>query len=168
MNEAREINRIPLGMRPGRRELNQASLLVSMCESVPEHMREKVREITHVYCAPSARKQRLATALLNFVCQEADASGITLVLTVSPPGPAAIVTLDDGTCLGVDSAGDRWPDGPCAEELASWYAKFGFTPLNPSPFGLMMARQVSKRPAKPRVVPVNIAVGRALRAAARH
>lgn len=136
-NPARQI---PLGMRPGRRELNEASLLVSMCDAVPSHMREKTREITQVHCALPARRQRLATMLLNFTCQEADANGITLLLTARP--------CDD--------------EGPPQEVLVRWYSKFGFRALQDSPLGLLMARQVLPRAAPLRIVSVADAVSNVL------
>lgn len=113
--------RIPVGMRPGKRELASASITVSMTDAVPERMRENVREVSHVFVPAEDRRKRLATALMNLVCQEADANGITLLLTVDP----------------YDTA------GPSAQELQNWYALFGFRDLQDSPNGPIMARQVS-------------------------
>lgn len=124
MSVQREISRIPVGMRPGLRQLNEASLRVCMSEAVPEHMRAKVREITNVFVEPTARKQRLATALLNCVCQEADANGMTLVLTARPSND----------------------EGPNEETLLAWYEKFGFTKIQDTPHGWFMARQVHEKP----------------------
>jgi N-acetylglutamate synthase-like GNAT family acetyltransferase len=112
---------IPVGMRPGKRELATASVTVSMTDAVPARMRETVREVSHVFVPVEDRRKRLATALLNLVCQEADANGITLLLTVNP--------YDSG--------------GPSADELQDWYAQFGFRDLQNSPTGKIMARQVS-------------------------
>jgi hypothetical protein len=84
-------------------------------------MRAKVREVSHVFVPAADRRQRLATALMNLVCQEADANGMTLILTVDP--------YDTG--------------GPTAQELQDWYALFGFRDLQDSPNGKIMARQVS-------------------------
>jgi predicted GNAT family acetyltransferase len=113
--------RIPVGMRPGKRELASASITVSMTDAVPERMRENVREVSHVFVPVADRRKSLATALMNIVCQEADANGITLILTVDP--------YDIG--------------GPSAEELQNWYVQFGFRDLQDSPNGQIMARQVS-------------------------
>jgi predicted GNAT family acetyltransferase len=113
--------RIPVGMRPGRRELASASITVSLTEAVPLAMRAGVREVSHVFVPAEDRRKHLATALMNLVCQEADANGITLILTVDP--------YDTG--------------GPSAEELQSWYSQFGFRDLQDSPNGQIMARQVS-------------------------
>lgn len=113
-------NRIPVGMRPGKRQLNSAELTVSLSDAVPAHMRDHTREVSHVFVPVADRRQHLATALMNLVCQEADANGITLLLTAHP--------YDDG--------------GPTADELQNWYAQFGFRDLQDSPNGKIMARQV--------------------------
>lgn len=131
----REITQVPRGMKPGRRELNEASLRVSMSLAVPAHMKDRVREITHVYVEPSARRKRLATGLLNFVCQEADANGITLLLTARPQIQV------------VDAKGNLKPvDGPTEDELVHWYTKFGFTAIQETPHGPIMARKVFEKP----------------------
>lgn len=114
-------NNIPVGMKPGRRELNEASVSVCLSEAVPQSMRPHVRELLNLYVPPEARHKRLATVLLNLVCQEADANGITLLLTARPQ--------DD--------------QGPSEEKLIEWYARFGFKGLQDTPNGLMLARQVS-------------------------
>jgi N-acetylglutamate synthase-like GNAT family acetyltransferase len=113
--------RIPVGMRPGQRQLASASVLISLTDAVPVAMRAKVREVSHVFVPAEDRRKRLATALMNLVCQEADANGITLILTVDP--------YDTG--------------GPTAQQLQDWYALFGFRELQDSPNGKIMARQVS-------------------------
>jgi hypothetical protein len=113
--------RIPVGMRPGQRQLASASVLISLTDAVPAAMRAKVREVSHLFVPDADRRKRLATALLNLVCQEADANGITLLLTVNP--------YDTG--------------GPTAQELRDWYALFGFRELQESPGGKIMARPVS-------------------------
>lgn len=112
---------IPVGMRPGKRQLSSASITVSLTDAVPVAMRDRMREVSHVFVPAADRRQHLATALMNLVCQEADANGITLLLTVDP--------YDTG--------------GPTAAELQSWYALFGFRELQDSPNGKIMARQVS-------------------------
>jgi GNAT superfamily N-acetyltransferase len=135
-------------MRPGAREFRKASLTVSMSTAVPEHMRERVREITHVFVPHAHRSQRMATALMNFVCQEADANKITLLLTahrVEDAGGASV--------SGNDAA------EPNTAQLIAWYEKFGFKTLQDTPTGTFMARQVHE---KPRIKPVTLAVSRAL------
>lgn len=124
-------------MRPGGREFREASLTVSIPTSVPEHMRERVREISHVFVKAGARGKRLATALMNFICQEADANLMTLILTARE--------YDEG--------------GPAELQLVAWYEKFGFKTLQDTPTGTFMARQVRE---KPRIKPIALAVSRAL------
>jgi GNAT superfamily N-acetyltransferase len=111
---------IPKGMKPGRRELASASLVVSISTAVPEAMRAGTREISHVFVPPEDRGKRLATALMNFICQEADANRITLLLTVRPYGES----------------------GPDEDRLKAWYEKFGFAELQDSPLGALMARRI--------------------------
>lgn len=125
MQVEREIDRIPVAMRPGRRECNQASLQVGMSDAVPEHMRAGIREITALFVPHEFRRQKLATILLNFVCQEADANRITLILTATPE--------DD--------------EGLNQEQLVAWYQRFGFQVLpraDDAPY--LMARQVHEKP----------------------
>jgi hypothetical protein len=119
----REVTGIPKGMRSGLRQLNDASLRVSISQAVPPHMREGIREISHIFVPLESRRQRLATALLNLVCQEADANAMTLILTARPS--------DD--------------DGAPESALLTWYAKFGFSPLQESVNGVILARQVHEK-----------------------
>lgn len=111
---------IPRGMRPGRRELNTASLLVTISQAVPAHMRAATREVSELFVPAADRRKHLATALMNLVCQEADSNGITLLLIARP----------------FDA------DGPTEEELVAWYGLFGFRSLQDSIKGVVMARQV--------------------------
>lgn len=124
-------------MRAGVREFRDASLTVSIPTCVPEHMRERTREVSHVFVKAASRGKRLATALMNFVCQEADANRITLILTARE--------YDEG--------------GPPEATLVAWYEKFGFKTLQDTPTGTFMARQVHE---KPRIKPVRLAVVQAL------
>lgn len=125
-------------MRAGVREFRDASLTVSIPTAIPEHMRERTREVSHVFVKAAARGKRLATALMNFVCQEADANRMTLILTARE--------YDEG--------------GPAETALVAWYQKFGFIVVVPeTPTGTFMARQVHE---KPRIKPVTLAVARAL------
>jgi hypothetical protein len=144
--------RIPVGMRPGKREFRAASLTVSLSTAVPERMRERVREITHVFVPLTSRNQRQATALMNFVCQEADANKITLLLTAK-----AAEGNDDGGQMSGNVHCDR--TGPTTAQLIAWYEKFGFAKLQDTPAGQLMARQVRERP---RIKPIRLAVSRAL------
>jgi len=124
-------------MRPGGREFRDAALTVSIPQSVPEHMRERTREISHVFVKTEARGKRMATALMNFTCQEADANLMTLILTARE--------YDEG--------------GPDEAKLVEWYTKFGFQVLQDTPTGTFMARQVRDRP---RIKPVTLAVSQVL------
>jgi hypothetical protein len=132
-------------MRCGRRELNSASLKIAMPEGLglaPEKL-EHMREILCMSVPLVDRGRRLATALLNFVCQEADANAITLILTAKKFGDT----------LGPDEA-----------RLVLWYEKFGFTVLQQTPGGMIMARQVRPPGAKPVVRPLaNVVAGIAKR-----
>ena len=125
-------NRIPLGMRVGRRELNSASLKIAMPQSLglPKEKLERMREVLEVYVPQLDRGRRLATALMNFVCQEADANAITLILTAAP--------FKDSL-------------GPDEQRLVVWYEKFGFTVLQQVPSGTIMARQVRPAPEPPKL-----------------
>lgn len=142
-------------MRPGRREFKQASLTVAIPQTLPEHMRDRTREITHVFVEPEARRQHLATALMNFICQEADACAMTLILTAhwyEQGGPEDIEH---------DAGLEDWQptSGPDESQLVAWYEKFGFIKLQDTPKGTLMARQVRE---KPRIKPITLAVYRAL------
>jgi len=125
MQHERVNESIPQGMRPGRRELNEARANITFSDAVPAHMREQIREVSGLYVPPAARGRRLATALMNFICQEADSNRITLLLIVD-----SFQTDDDE------------PLGPDDDQLAAWYAKFGFTKLQDSPKGQIMVRRV--------------------------
>lgn len=111
---------IPRGMRPGRRELGVASVLVSISEAVPAHMKAGTREVSHLHVPVPHRRKHLGTALMNLICQEADANSITLLLTAHPE--------EEG--------------GPDEDQLIAWYALFGFTELQDTVNGVMMVRRV--------------------------
>lgn len=121
MKAVEHINgEIPRGMRPGRRELGVASVVISISEAVPQHMRAGTREVSHLHVPSDHRRQRLGTALMNLICQEADANGITLLLTAQP--------YEEG--------------GPDEDQLIEWYAQFGFQELQDTLKGMMMVRKV--------------------------
>lgn len=126
-------NQIPVGMKPGLRELNTASVRISESEAVPVKMRAYTREVSGLFVSAEDRRKHYATMLMNLVCQEADANGITLLLLVHPFGG-----------LG--------PDGPVEPpmsepQLIHWYERFGFNVLQDTPDGAFMARRVHvKRP----------------------
>lgn len=68
-------------MKIGDREHEGATLNVTLCMGVPPKMRKDTREISRVYVPIADRKQGIGTALMHKVCQEADESNITLLLT---------------------------------------------------------------------------------------
>lgn len=111
---------IPKGMRPGRRELGVASVMVNISQAVPQHMRAGTREVSHLHVPAEHRRKHLGTALMNLICQEADANGITLLLTVRPSDE----------------------DGLDEDQLIDWYIRFGFMLLQDTPLGQMMVRKV--------------------------
>jgi hypothetical protein len=99
------------------------------CTAVPEAMRPRMREIVRFFVPVDDRRKRLGTMLLNMVCQEADANGITLLLTARAVG-------DDGELL----------HGPRDAQLVAFYERFGFVQLQDTPTGMLMARKVSEAP----------------------
>jgi len=120
---------IPQGMRVGRRELNEASLKITVPTCVPERLQPRMREISELYVPPSSRNHKLATALMNFVCQEADANMFVLLLK------AWSFTKDDEEPLGLDD-----------DQLIAWYKRFGFTELIMDPSGAQLMARQPRRP----------------------
>jgi hypothetical protein len=121
MKAVEHVNgQIPRGMHAGRRELGVASVMIAISQAVPPHMRPGTREVSQLLVPVAHRRKHLATALMNLICQEADANSITLLLIVQP--------FDEG--------------GPDEDALIDWYALFGFKTLQDSPTGTVMARQV--------------------------
>lgn len=142
--ESREVGeQIQQGMRPGLRMINNdAQLEVVISNAVPPHMKFKTREIIGFYVKPEMRRKRLATMLLNLVCQEADANRMTLILLARPAEE----------------------DGISEDQLVEFYQKFGFNKLQETPEGTFMARQVVGRAKVVVVQPqVTEAVRRAMR-----
>jgi hypothetical protein len=101
-------------MTPGIRVHKQASLRLAIPEGVPEHMRFRIREIVSMHSSNPRKGQ--ATALMYKVCQEADKAGFVLLLEAKP-----------------------FESGMDAEQLQSWYERFGFLQIQPEP--VLMARQ---------------------------
>lgn len=105
-------------MKFGIRHYENASCKISACMGLPVRLRMKTRELSHVGVPENLRRQGMATQLLTNVCDEADAHGMTLMITVESHGPG--------------------PEIP-KEILAAWYSeKFGFAPIQAEP--LLMAR----------------------------
>ena len=88
-----------------------ASCLVRNCLGVPLDMRADIREVCTVSTPEADRGLGLATGLLNGVCQEADHSNKTLLLTI---------------------------DEPERERLTNFYAKFGFTVIDDKQFFMLI------------------------------
>ena len=86
---------------------------------------------------------------MNFICQEADANRITLVLTARDYDEPAM--HDDASTVAMPP--------PDESQLVAWYQRFGFIVLQVMPAGTFMARQVCE---PPRVKPIAMAVSRAL------
>ena len=111
-------------MKPGVRHYENATCKVSICTAIPNSMRARTREITHVDVPENLRKQGMATQMLLNVCDEADAHKMVLVLFPKP--------------FGEGSKMDQ-------EELVRWYSeKFGFHVIQGKP--IMMARMPFSTP----------------------
>jgi N-acetylglutamate synthase-like GNAT family acetyltransferase len=98
-------------MPVGGRHHASASCRIAVPRSLPPHLRAKVRELVAVKSINPGNGE--ADSLLAKVCEEANATGTTLMLMV-----------DDG---------DK-------QRLANWYQRHGFAPIQASP--LLMARFV--------------------------
>ena len=109
-------------MTPGPRYHKQASLRIAIPTSLPEEMRDHVREIIDV--RSEDRRKGYARALMHSICAEADREWKTLFLHVEP--------FDDGAMS--------------AEKLELFYQKFGFRLIQQRP--MLMARD----PEKPRIM----------------
>lgn len=97
-----------------------ASCQVVKNPDLPADM-ERVRELVKVWTDPQHRKQGFATELVKSVCDEADASGVVLILQ-----PKAF-----GHVKGL-------------EDLERWYKRFGFVRTQNNP--ILMARAPSFQP----------------------
>jgi ribosomal protein S18 acetylase RimI-like enzyme len=100
----------------GNRQRGATSLMLSVPESLPEHMRRHIREVSKIETKASHRNKGLASLLLDQVCDEADSSGVMLMLTVEP-----------------------YEQGRTKQELVDWYERFGFEKLQDEPY--LMARK---------------------------
>lgn len=102
----------------GLRIHKQASLRVAVPTSLPAHMQKHMRELISI--DSEVQRQGHATGLMHNVCQEADNACMTLLVQVNP-----------------------FRGGMTAEQLITWYSKFGFIEIQNDPV-VMMARQVRK------------------------
>lgn len=92
----------------GERTNGASSLHLGYSQAMPVSQRGRAREISALYTDESVRGEGYATRLLHEVCFEADMHGLVLVIL------------------------------PDTEQLAHWYARFGFALLQNDP--LLMAR----------------------------
>lgn len=95
-----------------------ARCIVARTDAVPEHMQERIREVSKVYTDAGHRKQGYGTQLMQQVCEFADLNNFVLILTPSPQ--ANTITKD---------------------KLMDWYKRFGFVKTQDSP--VLMARAPS-------------------------
>jgi predicted GNAT family acetyltransferase len=111
-----------VAMKPGARMHGPASLRLSFNTTVPAHLRGGLLELSHLTTPSQHRRQGYASILMQKVCAEADRAGKLLLLRPLP---------FDG-------------DGPDQQQLADWYSRFGFDPIQESP--LLMARPAGAQP----------------------
>jgi N-acetylglutamate synthase-like GNAT family acetyltransferase len=71
-------------MKTGKRTSGPASCQVRYSALVDASVRGKLREVLSVHCPAESRKHGHAGRLLDSVCAEADASGVSLLVTVEP------------------------------------------------------------------------------------
>lgn len=118
-------------MQPGIRKFGAATCKVGRTVQLPVHMRDRVLEVSALFCPVEQRGQGFACELMHQVCQEADQVGMLLLIHVQPFGEP-----DMGRT-----------------QLATWYAThFGFGPIQPEP--LLMARAPG---ATPRILSTPVA-----------
>ena len=81
-----------------------ASCCIGRSDSLPLSMRDKVLEISRVFCDPGRRKEGVASRLMQSVCRSADNIQQALILSVVP--------VDDSPMN--------------ADQLQQWYSAFDF------------------------------------------
>lgn len=91
-------------MTPGPRTHKQAAVDIVDSETLPPHLRARVREVHNLRSLEPGNGH--ATALMHQVCAEADRERMTLMLMVSQPDDAA---MDNSV-------------------MCAWYGRFGFKP----------------------------------------
>lgn len=104
----------------GLRGHNGATLRLAIATGLPKHMQGKVREV--VSFQSEHEGQGHASELLKQVCEEADTSAMTLMVSVEPFGDEKLDT----------------------EQLKVWYAKHGFIEIQVTP--CLMARMPHSTP----------------------
>lgn len=114
-------------MITGPRKVGPARCRVRQSNSVPQHMRERIREVVDLEVPAAEQGKGYATTLMHKVCREADAANIILVLVPAPWGDHINLS---------------------AQQLEDWYAReFGFHAIQEHPVRLM-ARMVHGTPTK--------------------
>ena len=124
----------------GKYQHGKATCVLNRSVQVPSEMRNGIREISSLQTPAESRRNGDATQLLHSICEEADTQRIVLLLHAEPFG---------------DSALD-------ADQLESWYAKFGFMVIQAEP--KLMARMVDSTPRVLACNPVTLAVAHAIEA----
>ena len=103
-------------MKPGTIQLGPASLRLGYSGLIPGHLRGKLREISSLIVDQAARGKGAASALMASVIEQADQSGVVLMVVVEP-----------------------FEDGPLDEsDLRDWYSRLGFIEVQVMP--CVMAR----------------------------
>lgn len=109
-------------MKLGKRVFGAASCKVGRTLQVPEHMRDRIREVSAVYVPIDQRKQGFATELMCALCNEADADGYVLLIHVNAYGDPDLSN----------------------SQLETWYERFNFMTIQSEP--KLMARQPGSTP----------------------
>ena len=98
-------------MKPGTVQLGAASCRLAYSQLVPGNLRGKLREIASLVVDQASRGRGAATALLDSIIEQADQTGVALLVVVEP--------FDDEP---LDAA-----------KLRDWYAKFHFVEIQAMP-----------------------------------
>ncbi len=107
----------------GERKFGAATCKVGPSVQIPKRMRDRIVEMSGLFCPPEQRGQGFATELVHSVCREADDANYVVLIHVQPYGE-----------IGMSEA-----------QLAEWYARtFGFAPIQVKP--LLMARMPGSTP----------------------
>lgn len=98
----------------GRRRHLTATCNLIVSNALPLGMRRNVRELNDLHVPEEDRRKGYASQLLHDICREADEHGLLLILVA-----------DD-------------------VQLAGWYSRWGFQPINAQP--ILMARMAGATP----------------------
>jgi GNAT superfamily N-acetyltransferase len=104
-------------MKTGKRTHGAASCTLRYSMLIDPANRGKVRELVGMRVEAGHRGKGQASALLKQVCEEADAAGVALLVTVKPFGKSKM---------------DK-------KALAVWYARNGFEPIQYDPLVMVRA-----------------------------